>query len=204
MALRGSPGTLRNPGGSTDQPLGLVLPSFPGDVVAVFGCPSEGPGQRLSDRLSEWMLLRASSWEKPRSALDSGPILPSTWSCCLQLPSQLAFLPGVWGPSPSLAKSSLGTLCPSPPSASLGASDSVVCRGFSRAVLCPPHTSPAPPPLPTGLVCVRSLIRSALSSYQPHKVLRHRGSATHPRTPNLCRTASVPTGSDSKACIPGM
>lgn len=70
------------------------------------------------------MLLRVCSWEKPRSALDSGPVLPSTWSCYIQLPSQLAFLLGAWGPSPSLAMSSLRTLCPSPPSASLGASDS--------------------------------------------------------------------------------
>lgn len=172
--------------------------------MAVSGCPSEGPGRRLSDRVSEWMLLRACSWEKPRSALDSGTVLPSTWSCYLQLPSQLAFLPGAWGPSPSLAMSSLRTLCPSPPSASLGTSDCVVSRGFSRLYFAHHTPHQRPHHCQWGLVCVRSLIRSALSSYQPHKVLRHRGSATHPRTPNLCRTASVQTGSDSKACIPGM
>ena len=33
------------------------------------------------------MLLGVCSWEEPRSALDSGTVLPSTWSCYLQLPS---------------------------------------------------------------------------------------------------------------------
>ena len=91
------------------------------------------------------MLLGVCSWEEPRSALDSGTVLPSTWSCYLQLPSQLAFLPGAWGSSLSLATSSLSSLCPSPPSASLGTSDCVVSGGFSRAVLRPTtHLTPLP------------------------------------------------------------
>lgn len=150
------------------------------------------------------MLLRACSWEKPRSALDSGTVLPSTWSCYLQLPSQLAFLPGVWGPSPSLAMSSLRTLCPSPPAASLGTSDCVVSRGFSRAILCPPHTSPAPPPLPT-----RTGLCQELDPVCPVLIPTPQGAETQrfsdpSQTPNLCRTASIQTGSNSKACIPGM
>lgn len=132
------------------------------------------------------MLLGVCSWEEPRSALDSGTVLPSTWSCYLQLPSQLAFPPGAWGPVPSLAMSSLSSLCPSPPLPLWGPVNVWSAGDSPGLYFTPLPTSPEPPPLPTRMGLCQELdpVCRVLTA-TPRGAETQRGSATHPRTQPL-------------------